>query len=170
MICRSELVYMDTSLVLIWKNSFWRPFWIFFENAVRYNVETYQPILLIFNSKLWNTTVYLVFKFEENRSKIATVRVPRRNSSKWPPWRHRFRNFKIREKWTSQISVRSFVENFIKIDPSVWAGELPHTYTHTHTQTHTHTHTHTYIHTPSVRSQHIQSNWLNIKSGITANR
>ena len=31
------------------------------------------------------------------------------------------------------------------------------------TDTRTHIHTHTHIHTPSVRSQHIQSNWLNIK-------
>ena len=30
-------------------------------------------------------------------------------------------------------------------------------------QTDTRTHTHTHIHTPSVRSQHIQSKWLNIK-------
>ena len=32
------------------------------------------------------------------------------------------------------------------------------------THTHTHTHIHTYIHTPSVPSQHIQSNWLNLKT------
>ena len=51
----------------------------------------------------------------------------------------RFRNFKIRETQTLQISVRSFVENFIKIDPSVWAVSLSHTYTHTHIHTHTHT-------------------------------
>ena len=30
-------------------------------------------------------------------------------------------------------------------------------------QTHAHTHTNTHIHTTSVRSQHIQSKWLNIK-------
>ena len=84
-LCRSELVYVDTLLVRIRKFYFWRPFWIFFKNAVRYCVKTYRPILLIFNSKLWKTTVYLVFKFEENRSKIATVRVPERKNAKWPP-------------------------------------------------------------------------------------
>ena len=67
-----------------------------------------------------------------------------------------FGNFKIRGKRTSQISVRSFVENFIKIHPSVWAVALSHTHTYIHTYIHTH------IHTPSVPSQHIQSNWLNI--------
>ena len=70
------------------------------------------------------TTFYLVCNFEENRSKIATMRVLERKSAKWPPWRHRFRNVKIREKWTSKLSVRSFVENFIKIDPFVWAAAL----------------------------------------------
>ena len=73
--------------------------------------------------------------------------MPKRKKAKWPPWRHRFRIFKIWEKWTLQISVRSYVENFIKIDPSVWAGELPHTHIHTHTHTDAHTHTHTHTHT-----------------------
>ena len=41
------------------------------------------------------------------------------------------------------------------------------THAHTHAHTHTHTHTHTHIHTPSVRSQHIQSKWLNIKTTKT---
>ena len=50
-----------------------------------------------------------------------------------------FGNFKIRGKGTSQISVRSFVEHFIKIHPSVWAHALSHTDTHTHTYIHIHT-------------------------------
>ena len=36
-------------------------------------------------------------------------------------------------------SVRSFVENFIKIHPSVWTVALSHTHTYIHTHTHTHT-------------------------------
>ena len=55
----------------------------------------------------------------------------------------RFRNFKIRDKDTSQIVVKLFVENFIKIDPSVWAVSLSHTHKHTYIHTHTHIHTHT---------------------------
>ena len=43
----------------------------------------------------------------------------------------------------SKISVRSYVDNFIKIDPSGLATVLPHTHIHTQTHTHTHTHTHT---------------------------
>ena len=38
---------------------------------------------------------------------------------------------------TSQILVRSFVQNFIKIDPSVWAVSLSHTHIHTYIHTHT---------------------------------
>ena len=72
-------------------------------------------------------------------AKIATVRVPRRKRSKWPPWRRRYRNLNIREKETLQISVRLFVENLIKIDPSVWAVALSHAYTYTYTHIHTHT-------------------------------
>ena len=71
---------------------------IFFENAVGHIGRSYRPILLIFNSKQRKTTLYLVLSFEENQSKIATVRVPHRKSTKLLPWRHRFRNFKIREK------------------------------------------------------------------------
>ena len=62
---------------------------------------------------------------------------PNVKHTKWPPWRHRLGNFKIREKRTSQILIRSFVENFIKFHTSVWATELPHTDTHTYTHTHT---------------------------------
>ena len=74
-------------------------------------------------------------KFEENRTEIATVRVPQRKNTKWPPWRHQIRNFKNREKWHWQISVRSFVESFIKIGSSVWAWAVEVTQTHAHTHT-----------------------------------
>ena len=46
------------------------------------------------------------------------------------------------KKTTPQISVRSFVENFIKIHPSVWAVALSHTDTHTYSHTYIHTYTH----------------------------
>ena len=59
-----------------------------------------------------------------------------------------FGNCKIRGKGTSDIFVKSFVENFIKIHPSVWAVALSHTYT----QTYMHTHIHTYIHTHTLGS------------------
>ena len=87
-----------------------------------------------------------MLKFEEIEQKLRPWERPNEKNAKWPPWRHQFPNFKIWEKRTSQISVRSFVENFIKIDPSVWAAALPHTDTHTDTQTDTQhtTHTHTY--------------------------
>ena len=62
-----------------------------------------------------------------------------------------FGNFKIRGKRTSQIFVRSFVENFIKIHPSVWAVALSHTHTHTYIHTYIHTHTLGSIATYSVK-------------------
>jgi len=55
---------------------FWRPFCHFFENAVSHNSQSYQPILMILNSKQWIGFFFPFLKFEENRSKIAAVRVP----------------------------------------------------------------------------------------------
>ena len=45
----------------------------------------YFLILLIFNSKQCHDVSYIVCKFEENRSKNTTVRVPQRFYTKWPP-------------------------------------------------------------------------------------
>ena len=90
--------------------------------------------------------------FENNRSIIASVRVLSLKKSKWLPWRHRFRNFEIRESQTLQISVRSFLENFIKIAPSVWAVKI----TQIDWQTDIQTDRHTYRHTDTLgQSQHI---------------
>ena len=154
-ISRSISVEIDTSLALF-KKKIGGHFDFFFENAVGHIGESYQPILLILNSKQWKTTFYLVLNFEENRTKIATVRVPKRKSAKWPPWRHRFRIFKFWEKTTSQISVRSFVENFIEIHPSVWAVAL----SHTHRRTHIHTYTHIYTHPRFHRNIFSQNDWI----------
>ena len=76
----SELVEIDTLLVQFErhfkKDVFWRPFCLFYENAVSHNFQSYQLILLIFNSKQGTDLNFIVLKFEENRSKFATVRVP----------------------------------------------------------------------------------------------
>ena len=88
----------------------WRLFWVFFLNAVRHIGGSYRSILLIFNSKHVMTISYLVFKLKENQIIIVTVRVAEWTSTKWRLWRHRFRNFKAREKSHWQISARSFVE------------------------------------------------------------
>ena len=115
----SELVEIDTLLARFQKFLFSRQKFEFLLNAVFSITKSYQSILLIFNSKHRHTPKKLVSKFEENRIKIATVRVPQRKNTKWPPWRHQIRNFKNREKWHWQISVRWFVESFIKIGSSV---------------------------------------------------
>ena len=123
-----------------------------------FSTGSYWSILLIFNTKQCKSYVLLVLKFEENRTKIATVRVPQRVSAKWPLWRHQIRNFKNREKWHSQIYSRSFVESFIKIGSSVWAVEMTHTYRHTYRQTDTHTHTLGSIATYSVKMTEYNNN------------
>ena len=83
------------------------------------NQQKLIRILLIFNSKHQHILEYLVSKFEENPTKIATVRVPQGINAKWPPWRHQIWTLENRKKCHWQISVRSFVESFIKIGSSV---------------------------------------------------
>ena len=44
--------------------------------------------------------MHIVYNFEENRTKIATVRVPQRVSANWPLWRYQIRNIKNNENDT----------------------------------------------------------------------
>ena len=114
-ISRSISVEIDTSLALFQKFCFWRPFWIFFENAVRHIGGSYQPILLILNSKQWKTTFYLPCNFEENRTKIATVRVPQRKTYKMAAMTSSISNFQNPRKTDlaniCQIICRKFHQN-----------------------------------------------------------
>ena len=80
----SELVEINTLLARFRKFQFSRQKLDFLLNAVLSTTGSYQPILLIFNSKHRHTPKKLVSKFEENRTKIATMRVPQRVSAKWP--------------------------------------------------------------------------------------
>ena len=142
-IYRSELVEIDILLARFRKCQFLHQNVDFLLNAVCSITRSYQLILLIFISKHWTTPDYFVFRFKQNWFKIATERVPQRKNAKWPPWRHRIWTLENRKKWHWQISVKWFVENFIKIGSSVWAVEVTHTdrQTHRHTATHTQTHT-----------------------------
>ena len=56
-----------------------------FVRAVFNKTGSYRPILLIFNSKHGIPLGYIVSNFEENPTKITTVRVPQTKSAKWPP-------------------------------------------------------------------------------------
>ena len=87
--------------------------------AVLNKTGSYWPILLIFNSKHGTPLGYIVSKFEQNRTKIATVRVPPEKNAKWPPWRHQIEISKIWEKRHWPMSLRLFVWSFIKIGPAV---------------------------------------------------
>ena len=81
----SELVEINTLLARFRKFQFSRQKLDFLLNAVLSTTGSYRPILLIFKNKHRHTTKKLVSKFEENRTKIATVRVPQRKNAKWPP-------------------------------------------------------------------------------------
>ena len=51
---------------------------ILYLSSVPYIDKTYEPILLILNSKQSKTTFYIVLKVGDNRIKITTVIVPER--------------------------------------------------------------------------------------------
>ena len=79
----SELVEIDILLAQVQKFLLLAAVLIFFRK--RHIGGSYQPISLILNSKQLKTTFYLLLNFKENRTKIATVRVPQRKNAKWPP-------------------------------------------------------------------------------------
>ena len=156
MISGSELVEIDTLLARFQKFYFWRPFWFFFENAVLYISGSYRPILLIFNSKHWKTTLYLVLNFEENRSKIATVRVPEWKTYKMAAMTSSILNFQ--KPWKKSLA------NILKIicgkfhqNRSIRMGcrDDTHTQTHRHTDRHTDTHTDTLGFDRNIFSQNL---------------
>jgi len=70
----------------------------FFENAVCYHFQNNQPIFLIVNSKLGKVFYVHVLKFEENRSKISTVRVPEPKTAKMAAMMSSILNFQNRRK------------------------------------------------------------------------
>ena len=74
----SELAEIDTLLAELRKFQFSRQNFDFLFNAVLSITGSYQTILLIFNTKHWHALEKLVSKFEENRTKIATMKVPQR--------------------------------------------------------------------------------------------
>ena len=152
-ISKSILVEIDTSFIF-------GGHFDFFLNAVRHIGKSYLSISLILKSKQWKTTFCLILNFKDNRSKIATLRVPQRKTNKMAAMMSRFRNVKIREKLTYKY-----------LSDHLWkmSSKLIHPFGLYHCHQHTYTHTHTYIDTPSVRSQHIQSKWLNTKTHNLAN-
>ena len=78
----SELIEINTLLAQFRKCKFSYQNVDFLLNAVCSITGSYQLILLIFISKHWTTPDYFLFKFEQNWSKIATVRVPQRKNAK----------------------------------------------------------------------------------------
>ena len=86
-------------VVKMWKSAFLEKSAFFLKTRFGIYIGiSYRPILLIFSSKHWKATLHLVFNFQENRIKIATVRVPEWKNTIWPPWRHPFWIFKMQEK------------------------------------------------------------------------
>ena len=81
----SKLIEMDTLFAHFQKFQSSRQNSIFLLDAVLSITGSYQSILVISNSKYRTTQEHLELKLEENRSKIATMRVPQRKNAKWPP-------------------------------------------------------------------------------------
>ena len=74
----------------------------FFENTVCYNFQSYEPILLIIVNKHGRRFYFHVLKFEENWSKIATMRGTQPKLAIMAAMTSSKLNFQNRRKWTSQ--------------------------------------------------------------------
>ena len=81
----------------------WKPQRWFFDNAVRFLTRSYQPILLIFNSKHWKAPNFLVYNFKGHQSKISTVRVPHLKTYKTAAITSSKQHFQNQRKASSQI-------------------------------------------------------------------
>ena len=122
-----------------------------------HNGRSYWPILLIFNSKHWKTTLYLVLNFEENRSKIATVRVPEWKTYKMAAMTSSILNFQNRWKMSLANILKIICGKFHQNRP-IRMGCRDDTHTQTHTQTDRHTDTQTHRHPrfdPNIFSQNL---------------
>ena len=154
MISGSELVEIDTLLARFQKFYFWRPFWFFSKTRFSIFPEVTDRFCWFSIANIGRQLCTLCSILKKIGAKLRPWECRNEKRTKWPPWRHPFWIFKNREKCHWQISSRSFVESFIKIDQSVWAVEM----THTHTQTQTRTDTLGSIATYSVKM------WQNIKA------
>ena len=132
----SELVGIDTLFALFQKFLLSRQNFEFSVNAVLHITGSNQPILLILNSKHRTTLEHIVFKFEENRTKIATLRVPHRKKYKVAAMTSSHLKFqKLRKKSLAnicQIIYGKFHQNWF-----ICLGCRDDT--HAHTDRHTHT-------------------------------
>ena len=110
---------------------------IFFENAVLHIAGSYRPISLIFNSEHWKTTLYVVLNFEENRSKIATVRVPHWKTYKMAAMTSSILNFQNPWKMSLANILQIICGKFHQNRP-IRMGCRDDTHRQTDTQTHRH--------------------------------
>ena len=129
---------------------------IFFENAVLYISRSYWPILMFSDSKHWKITLYPVLNFEENRSKIATVKVPEWKTYKTAAMTSSSLNFQNR--WKASLA------NIFKIICGKFHQNRP-TRMGCRDDTHTQTHRHTDRQTDTLGSilTYSVKIWLNIK-------
>ena len=97
-ISRLISVEIDTSLALFQKFYFWRPFWFFSSktrSAILADVTNWSCWFSIANSGRQLSTFSAILKKIGAKLRPGK-RVPQWKSAKWPPWRYRFRNVKIR--------------------------------------------------------------------------
>ena len=108
----------------------------FLKTRSAFSTGSYQPILLIFNSKHRKTTNFLVYNFEENRSKIATVRVPHLKTYKMAAMTSSDQHFQNLRKVSSQFSLKIMWSKFHQNRPNSVQikGCDRQTHIHTHRQ------------------------------------
>ena len=109
----------------------------FSQTRSAFSTGSYWPILLIFNSKHWKTTKFLVYKFGEDRSKIATVRVPHSKTYKMAAMTSSDQHFQNLRKVSSQNLVKIMWSKFHQNRPNSVQIKGCDRRTHIHTHIHT---------------------------------
>ena len=132
----------------------------FSQTRSAFSTRSYWPILLIFNSKHWKTTKFLVYKFKEGQSKIATVGVPHSKTYKMAAMTSSDQHFQNLRKTSSQNLVKIMWSKFHQNRPNSVQIKGCDRHTDTHTQTHTQTHRQGSFWTKII--SHMK--WLNIKT------
>merc|ERR1711989_13736 len=107
-----------------------------------FSTGSYSSILLIFNSKHWKTLKFLVYKFGEDRSKIATVRVPHSKTYNMAAMTSSDQYFQNLRKVSSQNLVKIMWSKFHQNRPNSVQIKGCDRQTDRQTDTHTHIHTH----------------------------
>ena len=99
-----ELVEIDPLFARFQKFYFWRPFWFFSKTRFSILPEVTDRFCWFSIANIGRQLCTLCSILKKIGAKLRPWECPNEKRTKWPPWRHSFWIFKIREKRHWQIS------------------------------------------------------------------